>query len=180
MNDLIAEFKERHHKCLYEAIDMVPPPAKKACLEMAQEKPTRGAPPMVVPQSNVAGPSSAPATEKEAGLTTGEAPGDAAPVERVSDEKDSPVPVPATPPSWDEMMEMLKHVPCFTDSEAPYTKMSDFFPLTKRISVNMGDDPPSFVPAPLPFGTPKSVVFPIQQLQEWTVSETIEVVIHFI
>ena len=130
MNDLIAEFKEKHHKRLYEAIDMVPPPAKKACLEMAQEKPTRGAPPMVVPQSNVAGPSSAPTTEKEAGLTTGEAPGDAAPVERVSDEKDSPVPVPVTPPSWDEMMEMLlKHVSCFTDSEAPYKKSQTSFPL---------------------------------------------------
>ncbi|RVW20973.1 hypothetical protein CK203_112297 [Vitis vinifera] len=32
------------------------------------------------------------------------------------------------------MMEMLKGVLCFTDAETPSTKMSDFFPLTKRIS----------------------------------------------
>lgn len=61
-------------------------------------------------------------------------------------------------------MEMLKHVPCFTDVEPPSTKMSDFFPLTKRISVNLGGDPPSFVSTKLLFGTPESAVARIQQL----------------
>ncbi|RVW19489.1 hypothetical protein CK203_116505 [Vitis vinifera] len=42
------------------------------------------------------------------------------------------------PPSWEEMMEMLKGVSCFTDAEAPSTKMSDFFLLTKWVFVNMG------------------------------------------
>ena len=42
-------------------------------------------------------------------------------------------------------MEMLKHVSCFTDAEPPSTKISDFFPLTKRISMNLGGDPPTFV-----------------------------------
>ena len=41
-------------------------------------------------------------------------------------------------------MEMLKRVPCFTDAEAPSTKMSNFFPITKQISVNMGGNPSSF------------------------------------
>lgn len=103
---------------------------------------------------------------------------DTAPTEEVPDEKDSLV--PTAPPSWYEMMEMLKCVSCFTDVEAPSTKMSDFFPLTKRISVNMGSDPPSFVLARLPFDTPESVVFCIQHMQEWTVPETAEVVILFI
>lgn len=31
--DLRAGFKERHRKCLHEAIDMVPPPAKRVYLE---------------------------------------------------------------------------------------------------------------------------------------------------
>lgn len=53
-------------------------------------------------------------------------------------------------------MEMLKRVLCFTDAEVPSTKMSDFFPLTKRIFVNIGGDPPTFVSAQLPFGTPES------------------------
>lgn len=40
---------------------------------------------------------------------------------------------------------MLKWVPCFSKVEPLSTKMSDFFPLTKRISVNLDDNPPSFV-----------------------------------
>ena len=95
--------------------------------------------------------------------------------EEAPDEKSSPA--AAVPPSWDEMMEMLKGVLCFTDVEAPSTRMSDFFPLTKQIFVNMGGDPPAFVKARLPFGTPESVVSCIQHLQEWTIPETAEVVI---
>lgn len=127
-----------------------------------------GVSPVTVPQLDIAGPStmtvtqpdmvglsSSPATEKEACRM--EMGPDTALAEEVLDEKDSPVPIAL--PSWDEMMEMLKCVPCFTDVEAPSTKMSDFFLLTKRISVNMGGDPPSFVLTQLPFGTPESAVF---------------------
>ena len=71
-----------------------------------------------------------PAVEKEAGLAPGEAFGGAAPIEEVLDQKDTPA--PPYPPIWDEMMEILKRVSCFTDAEPPSTKMSDFFPLTKR------------------------------------------------
>ena len=56
-------------------------------------------------------------------------------------------------------MEMLKGVPCFTDSKAPSTKISDFFPLTKRISMNMGGDPPSFVSAQFPFALSSLLCF---------------------
>ncbi|RVW68390.1 hypothetical protein CK203_061697 [Vitis vinifera] len=45
---------------------------------------------------------------------------------------------------------MLRRVPCFTNAELPSTKMSDFFPLTKRILVNMGNDLPVFVLAQTP------------------------------
>ena len=138
-----------------------------------------------MPPSNVARPSSTPTAKKEAGRkkvggkeagpATRKASGDAVPIDEVSDKKNTPT--LASPPSWDEMMEMLKHVPCFTDSESPSTKMYDFFPLTKRISVNMGCGPLSFVSARLPFGIPVSAVLRIQQLQDWTMSETIEVVI---
>ena len=47
-------------------------------------------------------------------------------------------------------MEMLKGVPCFTDAEAPSTRMFDFFLLTRRVSENIGGDPPAFVNAQLP------------------------------
>lgn len=89
---------------------------------------------------------------------------DTAPADGVLDEKGSPSLI--VPPSWEEMMEMLKHVPCFTDAEAPYTKMLDFFPFTKWISVNMGDNLLSFISARLSFDTPESTVFYIQHLQE--------------
>ena len=76
MNDLRSGFKERHNKCLYEAIDMVPPTAKKACPERAQEESSRGAPLVVVPQLDVARPSSTPTAKKKAcGKETGTARG---------------------------------------------------------------------------------------------------------
>lgn len=55
-------------------------------------------------------------------------------------------------------MEMLRWVLCFTDVEPPSTNMSDFFPLTKRISVNLGGEPPIFVLAQLFFGMLESVI----------------------
>lgn len=127
-------------------------------------------------QPNAIAPSNAPATEKEACGT--EAGSDAAVAEGAPDEKGSPA--PTTPPSWEKMMEMLKRVSCFTNAETPSSKMLDLFPLTKRISVNMSGDPPTFVLARLPFGTLEFVVSCIQHLQEWTVPETAEVVIHFV
>lgn len=75
-------------------------------------------------------------------------------------------------------MEMLKRVSCFTDSESPSTKMYDIFPFIKRISVNLGGGPLSFVSARLLFGTFESVVLRIQQLQDWTMPEIVKVVIH--
>lgn len=107
---------------------------------------------MLVPSLDVVGPSSVPATEEKTGLAPRGASGGVALPEEVLDQKDTPA--PASLPSWDKMMEMLKHISCFTDAEPPFTKMSDFFPLTKRISVDLGGDPPFFVSARLPFGMP--------------------------
>ena len=84
--------------------------------------------------------------------------------EEALDKKSSPA--TAVPLSWEEMMEMLKEVSCFTDMESPSTRMSNFFPLTKQVSVNMGGDPPAFVKVRLPFGTLESAMSCIQHLQE--------------
>ncbi|KAJ9684965.1 hypothetical protein PVL29_017119 [Vitis rotundifolia] len=72
---------------------------------------------------------------------------------------------------------MLKQIPCFTDVEPPSTRMSDFFPLTKWISVNLGSNPPIFISAQLSFGTPKSTISRIQPIQDNTTQETAEVVV---
>lgn len=111
---------------------------------------------ILVPQPDVMGPSSVSTVEEEVGLALEGASDGTAPADEVPDQKDTSA--PAFPSSRDEMVEMLKHVPCFTDAEPPSTKMSDFFPLTKRISVKLGGDLPSFVSARLPFGTPESTV----------------------
>lgn len=79
MNDLRVGFMKRHHKRLYEVIDIAPPPAKKACSERAQEEPAGRALLVTMPQPDVVGPStvvvaqpdvvglsSAPTAEKEA------------------------------------------------------------------------------------------------------------------
>lgn len=126
---------------------------------------------MSVPSSDIAGPSSTPATKKEVGPTLSGASSGAALVEEVFNQKDTLASAP--PPSWNEMMEMLKHD---TNVEPLFTKMSDFFPLTKQISLNLGSDPPVFVSVGLPFGTLESIVSRIQQLQDCTVQETTEVV----
>ena len=112
-----------------------------------------------VVQPDVATPSNASSTEEVCGTEGGP---DAAVDEEAPDEKSSSTAV--VPPSWEKMMEMLKGVSCFTDAEALSTKMSDFFPRAKRVFVNIGGDPLTFVKARLPFGTPESVVSCIQHL----------------
>lgn len=113
-------------------------------------------PAILVPQPDVMGPSSVSTVEEEVGPAPDGASDGTALADEVPDQKDTST--PAFPSSRDEMVEMLKHVPCFTNVEPPSTKMSDFFPLTKRISVNLGGDLPFFVSARLPFGTPESTV----------------------
>lgn len=158
--DLRADFKERHHKRLHKAIEVVAPPTKRACPKGVHEELARDVPLMPVPPSDAAGPSSVPTAKKKAGRVPDGALGGATPVKEALDQKDTPA--SALPPSWEEMMEMLRWVPCFTNAEPLSTKMLDFFPLTKWISVNLGGEPPIFVLAWLPFSTPKSTVSYIQ------------------
>lgn len=60
--------------------------------------------------------------------------------------------------NWEEVIELLKQVPCFIETKALMTHMGDFFFATKRVTVDLdGDSPISFV-AKLSFGTLESVV----------------------
>ncbi|RVW29860.1 hypothetical protein CK203_087414 [Vitis vinifera] len=71
------------------------------------------APAILVPQPDVMGPSSVSTVEEEAGPALEGASDGTAPTDEVPDQKDTSA--PAFPSSWDEMVEMLKHVPCFID-----------------------------------------------------------------
>ena len=63
MNDLRNGFLEKHRKRLNEAIDIVPPPAKRVCPERTEEDSVTEAPPSTMPQPNEAGPITATATQ---------------------------------------------------------------------------------------------------------------------
>lgn len=153
MNDLRAGLFQRHYKRLYDPINLGPSSTATA-------------------QSDVTTFGDAPTAVETHGL---EGIPDASNDEEAPDEKSSPT--ATVPPSWEELMEMLKGVSCFTDAKAPSTRMSDFFLLTTRVSVNMGGDTPAFVKERLPFGTPESAVSCIQHLQEWMIPEAAEVVV---
>ena len=59
MNDLRTKFLERHRKRLHEAIDIVPPQAKRACPSTVPHSDEAGPSAAVVTQPDVAGPSAA-------------------------------------------------------------------------------------------------------------------------
>ena len=79
--NLRVDFKERHHKRLHEAIEVVSCPAKRTCLEGVQGEPMKDVFPMLVPPSNAAGSSSVSTTRKETYLAQDGTPGDSAPVD---------------------------------------------------------------------------------------------------
>lgn len=95
--NLRAGFKERHHKRLHKAIDVVPPLAKRACPKRVQEEPEREVPLMPVPPSDITGPSSALVAEKEADPAPGRASDGAAVVEEALYQKNTSA--FASPPS---------------------------------------------------------------------------------
>ena len=132
-----------------------PPPAKKVCLDRGGKDPTLEVPTSAVTRSDEDGPnasSTAPpnvAGSRAAATVQDDAPGPSSPIvvetpisegvpdasngEEALDEKSNHA--AAVPPTWEELMEMLKGVPCFTDVEAR-----------------------------LPFGTPESTMSCIQHL----------------
>lgn len=119
--DLRVGFGKRHRKRLYEAIDIIPPSAEKACPEGVREKFGRKIPSMLAPPLDAPGSSSVLVVEEEAGLVPRGVSGRAIPVEGISDPNENST--PAFPLSWYEMMETLKPVPCFIDAEPPFTKI---------------------------------------------------------
>ena len=120
---------QRHGKRLYVPIDLGPPPAKKVCPDWGGEDPAPEVPASAATRPNEDGPSTSSAAPPDAAGSSAaatvqaDALGPSSPTvvdthmsERAPDEKSSHS--AAIPPSWEELMEMLKGVPCFTDAEA--------------------------------------------------------------
>lgn len=176
--NLRVDFKERQCKRLFESIIVVLPPDKRSCTEEPHEALVPDTSSMPMPPIDAAGPSNVPVAKspnrKYVCPTQDEVSTGPAPVGDDLDRKYAPAPPRA--PNWEEMMELLKRVPCFTKVEPPSIKMLEFFSLTKRISMNIDGNPPISIAARLPFGTPKFVVSRIQPMQDYIAQETTEVV----
>lgn len=158
--DLRADFKDRQRKWLFKPIEVVAPPAKRSCLEEVHEDPVMDPPPTPVPPFYAIGSSSVPATASSFRTETCSAqdgaPDCPSPTENDIDQKDALSSISS--PNWEEMMEILRRMPCFTDAESPSTKLLDFFPFTKQVLVSLGGDPPISVTTWLPLGTIESTV----------------------
>lgn len=145
--NLRARFKEWQHKRLYESIIVATPPAKRPYPEETCEAPVPDTPLMPMPPTKVAGPNNVLVAKslvrKDTCPTQDGAPIGSDPVDDDLDKKDATTPLCA--PNWEEIAEMLKWVPCFTEVEPPSTKMLNFFSLTKQILVNLDGNPFIFV-----------------------------------
>lgn len=163
---------------LFESIVVALSPSKRSYVEKPCVALMSDTPPAPMPSTNVAGPSyvsvARPLAWKDAcpnrdGVSTG-----STLIDNLEDEK--VVLVPPRAPSWEEIMELLKQVPCFTETKPPSTKMSDFVPLTKRVLVDINNNFPISIAARLPYRTLESVVSRIQPMQDYTTHEMVEVV----
>lgn len=75
-------------------------------------------------------------------------------------------------PSWEEIKELLRKVPCFTALEPPAPDIDALFPLTRRHFVSLPSDPLITDVSYLPYGTPESVLWCINPMQRYTAKET--------
>ena len=132
-----------------ESIEVAPPPTKKSCVEVPRTAPVPDIFPPPRPFADVAKPDRVPTMRSSIGKNVcperGEASISLAPISDDLDGKDvfaSPRPQAPRTPSWKEMVELLKQIPCFIEAEPPVTNMGDFFPLTKWVTVDLNDNPP--------------------------------------
>lgn len=120
-HDLRVGFGERHHKRLYEAIELGSSSVKGAHPERVQEEPEREIPSLPVPSPDVAGSNNALIAEGKTSLALEGASDSATPAEGVFVIRDTPD--PASPPSCDEMREMLKRISRSIDANMPSSRM---------------------------------------------------------
>lgn len=181
--NLRAAFKERQCKHLSDSIAIAYHFAKKSCTEVPHLVPVLDILLVPKPSTDAVGLSRVPdarpsigkdAYPKRGGVSTVSIPLS----DELVDYTTSVPPCAQGPraPSWKEMIELLKQVPYFTKTKAPSISMGDFFPATKRVTVDLnGDLLISFI-VRLPFSNPESVISHIQPMQDYTTAETVEVV----
>lgn len=176
-SNLRSSFKERQCKHIPESIEVASSLTKRTCVESSQEVPILDTPLSLMPLADVARTSRALTVRSPIKNY-------ACPIqERISttptpdvDHNDKDILVQSHAPRWEEIMELLKQVLCFTEAEPSSTDISDFFPLTQRFFVDIDDNPPIIVAARLPQSTLESVISCIQLMHDYITFETVEVV----
>ena len=118
-------FKEKQSKHVFESITVVPPLAKKPCTEVFYLVPVLAIPPVPKPSIDVAGPSHVPTVRPSTGKYVHPKLGGPfiGPAQLNDDSVECVTYVPPRPqwsstPSQEEMVELLKQVPYFIESEA--------------------------------------------------------------
>lgn len=178
-------FKEKQSKHVFESITVVLPLAKKPYTEVFCLVPVLAISPVPKPSIDVAGPSHVltvrPSTRKYVhpklgGPFTGPAQLNDDSVECVA--YVTPRPQAPSTPNQEEMVELLKQVSYFIESEAHVNNIGDHFLATQQVSMDLGDDPSISFMAQLSFGTLESIVSHIIPMQDYTTIKTTEVVSH--
>ena len=166
-SELRERLMQRHGKRLHVPIDLGPPPDKKVFLDRGGEDPKPNVPAPAATCSDGDGVGASASIPPDAvgsstaAMVQADAPGRSSPavvgtpmaegVPGAPNDEEAPVErnshAAVVPPSWEELMEMLKGVPCFTNVEARH-----------------------------PLGVSESAVPPIQHLREWTMPEAAKVV----
>ena len=168
-------FKEWQRKRLFEALQVAHLPAKRTHLKVSHEELVPDAPMAQMPPSNIAkfgkGLVMSSSAEKDACPTQDRTPVSLPPGNDIND-KDAPISFP----NQEEMTALLRQVPCFTTPEPPVTSIDFFFPLTRQYFVNLPGDLLIIVVPRLPHGTPKSVLWCIHPMQQYTIIEMMKVV----
>ena len=182
--NLRVDFKEGQCKCLSESIMVIHPPTKKPCTKILCPELVSTIALVPEPSTFVAGTSHAPVgrpsfSEKASYPKLG---GPSTSLAYLNDDSIECVASISSchqapcAPNQEKIVELLKQVPCFTESEALVNNIGGLFPATRRVSVDLDNDPNIFFMARFPFGTLDFVASRILPMQEYTTFEVMEVV----
>ena len=87
-------------------------------------------------------------------------------------------PKPTYIPSKEEVSELLRRIPSFTDREPPVQDIGTFFPAMQGILIEMNENSNQSFMARVPYGTPDTVIARIIHMKDYTTFETTEMVSH--
>ena len=160
-SNLRAEFHERQCKHLSESIAVNPTPSKKACSKPASAPTLMSVPPttatVLTPELDKKLPSADEHTYHETRRSF---------INSDNFNKESfeymtffsPHSKSTYVPNWEEVSELLKRIPFFTERESSVQNMGVLFPATQQIPIEIDNDPSRSFTTWLLYGTPNTAI----------------------